>query len=155
MEISTLSAFETKEMWRKYGALRKGKPAPSTPFPQQADNLPPALDENDKPVGVSDQEAREVHEAGYRNLIGELLWPARNAYPCISHGVGKLSKCVHRPSWGAWYSALYLLHFLYRFREDGTRYRSDGNILSLGSASAVVVYGSCGCLFPYTFSDSC
>lgn len=117
-----------EERWRKYGDLRKGKPVPSTPFPQQADNLPPALNENDKPVGVTDQEAREVHEGSYRNLIGELLWPARNAYPSIPYGVGLLSKCVHRPSWGAWYAALYLLHFLYRYREDGIQYRSDGNI---------------------------
>ena len=37
--------------------------------------------DDDKPIGVTDKEAKEVHEAGYRNLIGELLWPARNSYP--------------------------------------------------------------------------
>ena len=57
-----------EEMWRRYGVHRKGKPAPSTPFPQQADNLPPALDDDDKPIGVTDKEVKEVHEAGYRNL---------------------------------------------------------------------------------------
>lgn len=77
--------------WTRNSRSSKGincpKPAPSTPFPQQEDNLPPALDENDNAIGVSDQEAREVHDAGYRNVIGELLWPARNSYPCIAHGV--------------------------------------------------------------------
>ena len=55
-------------------------------------------------------EAKEVHEVGYTNLIGEPLWPSRNTAPGIAAGIGLLSKCVHRPSWGAWYSALHLLH---------------------------------------------
>ena len=96
-------------MWDNYGKHRERKRVPTTPMPTQGDNLPPMLDENEKPVGVTDKEAREVHEMGYRNLVGELLWPSRNTAPGIAAGIGLLSKCVHRPSWGAWYSALHLL----------------------------------------------
>ena len=90
--------------------------------------LPPAVDVDLKPVGVTDQEFKEVHEMGYRNLVGELLWPSRNTAPGIAAGIGLLSKCVHRPSWGAWYSALHLLHFLYANRHAGIQFRSDGNL---------------------------
>ena len=117
-----------EQMWEDWSQFRKGKRAPTTPMPQQGDKQPPAVDADLKPVGVTDKEAREVHEMGYRNLVGELLWPSRNTAPGISAGIGLLSKCVHRPSWGAWFSALHLLHYLYTNREAGIQFRSDGNI---------------------------
>ena len=39
-----------------------------------------------------------------------------------------LSKCLHRPSMGAWRSALHLLHFLYANRETGIRFNDRGNL---------------------------
>ena len=117
-----------EEMWDDYGKHRERKRVPTTPMPTQGDNLPPMLDENEKPIGVTDKEAREVHEAGYRQLIGGLLWPARNTSPATAAGVGMLSKCVHRPSWGAWYSALHLLHFMYANRKLGITFSSNGNL---------------------------
>lgn len=117
-----------EQMWEQWGHYRAGKRVPTTPMPQQVDKQPPAIDTNMKPVGVTDKEAREVHEMGYRNLIGELLWPSRNTAPGIAAGIGLLSKCVHRPSWGAWFAALHMLHFLYATREDGIQFRSDGNL---------------------------
>ena len=65
-------------------------------------------------------EAKEVHEVGYTNLIGEPLWPSRNTAPGIAAGIGLLSKCEHRPSWGAWYSAL--LASVASQRCDGSRH---------------------------------
>ena len=72
-----------EDMWSRFSHHRKGKRAPSTPMPGKGDDCPPALDEELRPVGVTDEEAREVHELGYRKLIGELLWPARNTSPGI------------------------------------------------------------------------
>ena len=85
-------------MWEDWGHFRKGKRVPSTPMPTQGDMLPPAVDVDLKPVGVTDQEFKEVHEMGYRNLVGELLWPPRNTAPGIAAGIGLLSKCVHASS---------------------------------------------------------
>ena len=39
-----------------------------------------------------------------------------------------LSKCVHRPSMGAWLAALHCMHFLYEHRHEGITFRSDGNV---------------------------
>ena len=44
---------------------------------------------------------------GYRKLVGELLWPMRNTSPAIAAAMSTLSKCVHRPSMGAWLAALH------------------------------------------------
>jgi hypothetical protein len=117
-----------EDMWSRFSHHRKGKRAPSTPMPGKGDDCPPALDEELRPVGVTDEEAREVHELGYRKLIGELLWPARNTSPTVAAGVSMLSKCLHRPSMGAWRSALHLLHFLYANRETGIRFNDRGNL---------------------------
>ena len=84
-----------EDMWSRFSHHRKGKRAPSTPMPGKGDDCPPALDEELRPVGVTDEEAREVHELGYRKLIGELLWPARNTSPTVAAGVSMLSKCLH------------------------------------------------------------
>jgi hypothetical protein len=114
-------------VWQEYGHHRKGKRKPSTPMPGKGDNCPPPLDENEKPVGVTDKEAREVQALGYRKLIGECLWPMRNTCPGVAAGMSMLSKCVHRPSMGAWLAALHLLHFLYVHKDEGIQFRSDGN----------------------------
>ena len=63
--IVTLSQVAyIEDMWTKWGLHRKGKRVPSTPMPGKGDDCPPPLDEKLQPVGVTDKEAKEVHELG-------------------------------------------------------------------------------------------
>ena len=126
MRLTQIAYVE--QVWAEFGHFRKGKRKPSTPMPGKGDSSPPPLDENEKPVGVTDQEARDVHALGYRKLVGELLWPMRNTSPAIAAAMSILSKCVHRPSMGAWLAALHCMHFLYEHRHEGITFRSDGNV---------------------------
>ena len=94
--------------------------APTKPAADEA-----FTDKHGRLIEVSDDEAAEVKQLGYRKLIGCLLWPARNCYPAISYAVTELSRCVERPGLKAWQSALHTLHFLYTIRHDGIGYNSD------------------------------
>jgi hypothetical protein len=63
MRLTQIAYVE--QVWAEFGHFRKGKRKPSTPMPGKGDSSPPPLDENEKPVGVTDQEARDVHALGY------------------------------------------------------------------------------------------
>ena len=78
-------------------------------------------------VEVDKEESDAVIQKGYRELVGGLLWPARNTAPSIQHAVSQLCKCMQSPSLNAWSSALQVLHWLYANREEGITFRSDGN----------------------------
>jgi len=111
-----------EEVWEKFKHFRGGQKAPKTP----ADDLK-FTDENGRLIVVKEDEYEQVKARGYRQLIGCLLWPARNAYPMISFAVTQLCRCMEKPSERAWESALYTLHYLYETREIGIGYRSDGD----------------------------
>ena len=55
-----------EDMWRTFGKYRKSKRAPQHPYPIAGDAVTPILDEEGKPIDVSDEEAARVLNLGYR-----------------------------------------------------------------------------------------
>ena len=53
----------------------------------------PEIDNDGKHVGGSEDEARRIHAKGYRQVVGSILWLARNSAPIVSYGASILSKC--------------------------------------------------------------
>jgi hypothetical protein len=52
-------AFKAEELWHAFGEERRGKSAPSHPFP--IGNGHPLLDNDNQVVGATDSEAFEIH----------------------------------------------------------------------------------------------
>ena len=111
------------KLWENWGHFRKGKSAPSTPFPEKSSISP--VDRTGKPIIVSADEHTAVLKRGYRELIGGLLWPIRNAYPSCAFGISQLCRCMQTPSEVAWTYAIHMLHHLYSIRDTGIEYHSD------------------------------
>jgi hypothetical protein len=50
-----------------------------------------------KHVGGSEEGAKRIHAKGYRQVVGSILWLARNSAPIVSYGASILSKCMQAP----------------------------------------------------------
>ena len=116
-----------EKLWDSFGKFRTGRKTPSMPFPQGKE-AHPLMDEAGKIPDITDDEAKRIHNLGYRELLGGLLWLARNVGIGIAYAVSILSRCMHRPSAIAWEAALHTLHYAYHRREEGIVFRSDGNL---------------------------
>ena len=103
-----------------HASFKEGMTAhvPRTPFPHGMD-----LKKGD----ATDDEAWEVHERGYLELVGKLLWAARAVYPECLVGLHQLSKVASRPSEKAWKSGIHMLKWMYLHRYRGITFSSDGN----------------------------
>eukprot|EP01047_Picozoa_sp_COSAG01_P032530 COSAG01_NODE_2356_length_7839_cov_206.896641_1_plen_65_part_10 len=64
------------------------------------------LSADGKVVGVSDQEAQEVQDLGYRKIVGEALWIQRNTGLMSMYATSMMSKCLCKPSKIAYNAAL-------------------------------------------------
>ena len=60
--------YAVDKLWENWGHFRKGKSAPSTPFPEKSSISP--VDRTGKPIIVSTDEHAAVLKRGYRELIG-------------------------------------------------------------------------------------
>ena len=110
-------------LWAEFGHHRRTTRVPERP----CGDILFTTKETGKAVEVDKEESDAVIQKGYRELVGGLLWPARNTAPSIQHAVSQLCKCMQSPSLNAWSSALQVLHWLYANREEGITFRSDGN----------------------------
>eukprot|EP01047_Picozoa_sp_COSAG01_P009248 COSAG01_NODE_377_length_17892_cov_207.715000_2_plen_264_part_00 len=111
--------------WDKYKHLRRVKP-PVQPY--TTGDQHPMLSADGKVVGVSDQEAQEVQDLGYRKIVGEALWIQRNTGLMNMYATSMMSKCLCKPSKIAYNAALHAMHYMYANRHTGITYRSDGNL---------------------------
>ena len=115
-------------MWEKFGGERRDsrKRPPSTPFPIDDDH--PTLDNQNRVTGVTVEEAKIVHEKGYRQATGSALWPVRCTSPECGYAASVLSKCMSTPPETAWRAAAHVIHWLHAHREEGITFSSHGNL---------------------------
>ena len=99
---------------------------PTFPFPVGDGH--PVLDNMNKAVGVTPEEAKEVLEGGFRQILGCELWTSRCTMPDTSYAASVLSKCMAAPSRVARAAAEHLGHFMHANRERGIQFNSHGNL---------------------------
>eukprot|EP01048_Picozoa_sp_COSAG05_P019010 COSAG05_NODE_2891_length_2535_cov_3.156814_1_plen_137_part_10 len=82
-----------EDAWNKFFAERfkLSKYCPRRP----ADDIT-FVDSHGELLEVSEDEADRVIKRGYRELVGTLLWPARNCYPRITYAVTQLCRRMDR-----------------------------------------------------------
>ena len=90
---------------------------PTFPFPVGDGH--PALDNMNKAVGVTPDEAKQVLDEGFRQILGCELWTSRCKMPDTSYAASVLSKCMAAPSRIARAVAEHLGHFMHANRERG------------------------------------
>ena len=78
------------KVWDKVKHLRAGRRVTPTPFPPN-EFLFGTDPTTRKALEVPKPEPNEAYEAGFMELIGSLLWAARNGYPDASFAFGMLS----------------------------------------------------------------
>ena len=71
---------------------------------------------------------KAAYLGGYRELVGGLLWPARNAYPAASFACSVLSRYMQTPTEEAFSAGIHTLHYLMEHRHEGIVFSSDGNL---------------------------
>ena len=76
---------------------------------------------------ASEEEARIVHDRGYRRIVGMLLWATRGVYPECQQGCSQLGHVLSNPSEHAWNSALHMLKWIHDHRSHGIQFSSAGN----------------------------
>eukprot|EP01048_Picozoa_sp_COSAG05_P006496 COSAG05_NODE_422_length_9952_cov_41.878336_6_plen_148_part_01 len=69
---------------------------PTFPFPVGDGH--PVLDNMNKAVGVTPDEAKQVLDEGFRQILGCELWTSRCTMPDTSYAASVLSKCMAAPS---------------------------------------------------------
>ena len=98
--------------------LSKG--VPETPFPAGS-FMHLAQSEDDPKVH------KKFIDMGYMNIVGSLLWGARNCYPEMLYGVTQCCRLMSKPDPQAWASACHMLQYMNSQLTRGIRFRSDGN----------------------------
>ena len=81
-----------------------------------------------KELLIDPVESRQVLDKGFRELVGGLLWPARNAYPAASFACSVLSRYMQTPTEEAFDAGIHTLHYLVEHRHEGIIFSSDGNL---------------------------
>lgn len=99
---------------------------PTFPFPVGDGH--PVLDNMNKAVGVTPDEAKQVLDEGFRQILGCELWTSRCTMPDTSYAASVLSKCMAAPSRIARAAAEHLGHFMHANRERGIQFNSHGNL---------------------------
>ena len=61
------------------------------------------------------------------NIIGGLMWGARNTKPAVSFGTNQCARVMAAPGPKALKCALQVLHYMYSRMKEGIVFRSDGN----------------------------
>ena len=120
-------AFKCDELWDTYGEECPRRSPPRYPFPYSKEKHPEITNDG-KHVGGSEEEARRIHAKGYRQVIGSILWLARNAAPIVSYGASILSKCMQAPDQQAWDAAMHVVQYLKNHGKQGITYHSAGNL---------------------------
>ena len=69
----------------------------------------------------------KYHKMGYMNIVGSLLWGARNCYPEMLYGVTQCCRLMSKPDAKAWSCACHMLQYMYSQKTRGIRFRSDGD----------------------------
>jgi len=125
LTISQPSYIE--DMWNKFKVHRGNAKAPKEPFPYNFDIS--RIDKHSRQeLPIDPVESRKVLEKGFRELVGGLLWPARNAYPAISFACSMLSRYMQTPTEDVFSAGIHTLHWLYEHRHEGIVFSSDGNM---------------------------
>ena len=89
--------------------------APKEPFPKDFDLS--RIDKHSRNLlPIDPVESRQVLDKGYRELVGGLLWPARNAYPAASFACSVLSRYMQTPTEEAFSAGIHTLHYLVEHR---------------------------------------
>ena len=114
-------------MWDKFKVHRGNAKAPKEPFPKDFDLS--RIDKHSRNLlPIDPVESRQVLDKGYRELVGGLLWPARNAYPAASFACSVLSRYMQTPTEEAFSAGIHTLHYLVEHRHEGIVFSSDGNL---------------------------
>ena len=125
LSISQPSYLEA--MWDKFKVHRGNAKAPKEPFPKDFDLS--RIDKHSRNLlPIDPVESRQVLDKGYRELVGGLLWPARNAYPAASFACSVLSRYMQTPTEEAFSAGIHTLHYLVEHRHEGIVFSSDGNL---------------------------
>jgi hypothetical protein len=120
-------AFKCDELWDSYGEECPRRKPPSYPFPYSKEKHPEITNDG-KHVGGSEAEAKRIHAKGYRQVVGSILWLARNSAPIVSYGASILSKCMQAPDQQAWDAAMHVVHYLKGTGKEGMTYHNSGNL---------------------------
>jgi hypothetical protein len=85
---------------------------------------------------VTDQEVKEVLDAGYQVAIGMLMWAVRQCYPGGKVAVSMLCRVMARPNWTAFKEAMNLVAWLYEHRTVGIKFSKCANTTPIGMVDA-------------------
>jgi hypothetical protein len=80
-----------------------------------------------KMMHLDEGEGDRIKKRGFQAVVGSLLWASRNVFPEISCGINFLCRVMSNPSEIAWGAAMHMISYLYKEKDHGVRYVSDGN----------------------------
>ena len=89
-----------------------------------------------KSTEVTEQESKEVLDAGYQVAVGMLMWAVRQCYPGGKVAVSMLCRVMAKPNWAAFNEAMNLIAWLYDTRTVGIKFSKCGNNIPFGMVDA-------------------
>ena len=85
---------------------------------------------------VSEQESKEVLNAGFQVAVGMLMWAVRMCYPGGKVAVSMMCRVMAKPSWEVFGEAMNLIAWLYQNRTVGIKFSKCGNTIPIGLVDA-------------------
>ena len=108
-----------------YKAFEDKTPAKVSTLPWEANFDCSRADE------ISEEESQAVLNAGYQIAMGMLLWAVRRVHEACRVGVSKLCRVMAKPSWRAFYAAMYMIKWIHEHRTQGLMFTQGINLIPL------------------------